>query len=440
MQRPSAVEAAALWRNGRKTEALRMFEEMGAQTPNDPRPHAMLGELAHQSSDFALAQHAFEEAVARDPNSAHWRLALARTLATLGRFEKAEEEFNASLRLEPEAFVSYLLLSHIHVATPGDPLIDRLEKFKQSPGRTIADLGYIEFALAKFYDDIGEWDRAFENLKSANSRVPVVYDHAAALSDFQQIKLRYSRDEIAAAKDLGEPSDKPVFIVGMPRSGTTLAEAMLAQFEGVAALGERPDLTYVEDDIIASDQKGEPRQPLAYYGARYLEGVCALAQDASRTIDKNTLNFRRVGLLRMILPNARVIHTRRNAVDVCLSCFFQTLSPHAFPYSFDLADLGAYYRLYHDLMRYWDEVAPNICAHVDYETLVNQSDNGEYMLFDLLGLGDAPRKKTSGQSGPIHTSSAWQARQPVYESSVGRWRRYEKHLGPLLDALGELAG
>jgi hypothetical protein len=258
----------------------------------------------------------------------------------------------------------------------------------------------------------------------------------------------FTQEFFAEREGYGDPSQKPVFIVGMPRSGTTLAEQIIASHGHVAAAGEIgiPRGIAMSLGYGAPDEKGFARRvrALTQHEARTLarEGLAILnrfSTSATRITDKLPHNFQFLGLAALLFPKAKIIHCRRNPLDTCVSCFLTPLrEEHS--YAQDLTTLGAYYREYAALMDHWRHVLPMPILEVEYEALVTDLEAQSRRLIDFIGL-EWDRAcldfQTSGRA--VHTLSRSQVRRPVYTTSIGRWRRYEKHLGPLLAALGDLA-
>jgi Sulfotransferase family len=248
-------------------------------------------------------------------------------------------------------------------------------------------------------------------------------------------------------------SEVPVFIVGMPRSGTTLTEQILAAHPEVFGAGELPALQRVVGLVPAMTGKAAPWPECAArlgqggvdtLAARYLSEVTRLAPGAARITDKMPQNFLSLGLVALLFPEARVIHCTRDPVDTCLSCYFQGFT-QGHGYAFDLATLGAYYRHYRRLMDHWNAVLdiPVIdmpVMEMRYEAMVADQEAESRRLVDFAGLDwDDACLRFFASDRLAHTASYDQVRRPVYKGSVGRWRRYAAHLGPLLAALGDLA-
>ena len=246
----------------------------------------------------------------------------------------------------------------------------------------------------------------------------------------------------------GDPSDVPVFVLGMPRSGTTLTEQIIASHPDVHGAGELRDLMQVAQQQVSNglfqtfpDSLADlTPQTLSAWGRQYVDGLRQRAPDARRITDKMPANYLALGLIPLILPHAKIIHVKRNPVDTCVSCFTRLFNRHQ-DATYDLAELGRHYASYARLMQHWREVLPAGTFHeVQYEELVANTEQQARALIEYCGLEwneaclDFHKTKRN-----IRTASVTQVRQPIYASSVERWRHYEKYLGPLLAGLGEFA-
>jgi hypothetical protein len=301
----------------------------------------------------------------------------------------------------------------------------------------------LHFALGKAHADIGRHDSAFRHLEAANmiKRGQTGYDEAATLGQFERIAEAFTPEVMRRLAGCGDPSSLPVFIVGMPRSGTTLVEQVLASHPEVFGAGEIGDL-----EAAVGGSGGVSRLPeriasmtgeqLRRIGTNHCERVAALAPTAQRITDKMLTNFRFIGLIHLVLPNARIIHVRRNPIDTCLSCFFRLFSG-GLPFTYDLAELGRYYRAYARLMAHWRSALPEgAMLEVQYEDLVTDFAAQARRLVAHCDLEwDARCSAFHETRRPVMTSSAAQVRQPIYRSSIDGWQPYRHRLGPLLDAL-----
>jgi hypothetical protein len=317
------------------------------------------------------------------------------------------------------------------------------------PGRVQAfeDRLSLHFALGKAWLDIGDLERAFAHLGEGNrmKRATLAYDAAATAQWIASIATQLSPDLLDLRRGAGELSQTPVFVIGMPRSGTTLIEQILASHPQVHGAGERPHLR--RSILHALGLNGLPPYPeavgvlqpahLAQIGRDYLDKTAGLAPRASRIVDKLPGNFLYAGLIPLVLSGARIIHCRRDAMDVCLSCYSKLFaSEHE--YSYDLAELGLFYRAYEGLMRHWRQTLPNSTfLEIDYEAVVDDLEHEARRLIEFCGLPwDESCLSFYATRRPVRTASMNQVRQPISRNSVGRWRAYRAHLEPLLAALG----
>lgn len=395
---------------GRPDEAKSAFEKLVAIDPSNAAGHFGIGTILTQQGQFDDARSAFENAVARAPRRPAYRRALAES-----------ERFGEN-----------------------DPRLAPLEAMSRDEASFSDDQKVeLHFALAKAYDDLKRYDQAFEHLKKGNAikRRLTPYDEAAVTSYFHQIAAAFSPAVMQAKHKVGHPSEQPVFIVGMPRSGTTLVEQILASHPTVFGAGE---LLYM-NDLIADDRAGRnypsdvaslPDEVFDRLGRDYSERLNALAPKAKRIIDKLPANFRHLGLIHLALPNARIIHVRRDPIDTCFSCYSK-LFLSGLNFTYDLGELGRYYRMYEALMAHWRAVLPDgAMLDVQYETLVANIAGEARRVVEFCGLEWDERCLTFYETErAVRTLSQSQVRQPLFKSSIGRWRPYEKWLQPLRDTL-----
>ncbi|MBV8538494.1 MAG: sulfotransferase, partial [Alphaproteobacteria bacterium] len=308
----------------------------------------------------------------------------------------------------------------------------------------------LHFALGKALGDVGDYAGSFRHLIDGNAlkRRGVAYNEAAVLEFLKSLALVFTREMIAGRQGRGNPSQLPVFIVGMPRSGTTLIEQILASHPQVFGGGELSAFSDVMATFTGLDEALAGADPVAAdaalrdVGTRYVDAVKPLAPGALRITDKMPANFRLAGLIHLALPNARIIHARRNPIDTCLSCFGRAFTGDQ-PFTYDLAELGRYYRAYDGLMAHWRSVLPERnFLEVTYEEVVGDLEGQARRIVAHCGLDwDEACLQFHRTERLVRTASATQVRQPIYKTSVGRWRAYGELLRPLLTALGpELTG
>lgn len=437
-------EAAERRARGDILGALAACERAVSLAPDDARGYSRLGHLALERFEYDRARHAFGMAAKLSPDDIGYLNNYGMLLTYAGDFAGAREQFQRALRLDRNCIPAYYNLATIALSEDAADLAHSLEKLR-SAVRTPLDRSLLGFALGKLYDDLGEWDRAFANYDDANRARAAKYDHAWTVTFFEGLK-RACASLAAAAADVVDGQFQPIFIVGMPRSGSSLVEELLARRPDVAGLGERSEWPSL---MAALGQRHPSRLGfpacVPALGVRdyqelaraYRESVAPQVKSAARAIDKQLANFQFVPLLKATFPRASIVHCVRNPVDTCLSTYFTNFQM-GHSYSFNLLDVAAYYGAYRDLTGEWERRSPNGLHVIRYEAVVENKEQAVLDLQSRLGLpGDRPPDAPAARD--IRTSSAWQARQPVYTRAVQRWRNYEKHLGPLIDALGPLA-
>jgi hypothetical protein len=308
-------------------------------------------------------------------------------------------------------------------------------------GISLADRTTLHFGLGKAFLDIGDSELAFRHYDRGNrlKRSTFAYDADASERWVAGIAEAFSPALLAAKADLGAGSDLPIFIVGMPRSGTTLVEQILASHPMVHAAGELKRLQKLSDGI-----DGFPRSAaslnaaqLKALGAAYLAFVAPTAAGRRHVVDKMPSNFLLAGLLRLILPDAQIIHCRRDPADTCLSCYTKLFTGEQ-AFSYDQTELGRFCRAYQGLVAHWRATLPaSHFLEVDYEAVVEDVGREAWRVLDFLGLPwNEKVLRFYDTERPVRTASMNQVRESIYRTSAGRWRKHAAHLQPLLEALG----
>lgn len=440
-------QAIALAGEAEIVRARALAEEALRQAPESAAAHNAMGIVLSADHRYAQAEAFYEKAVGLDPHDPAFvnNLGYAKSLA--GDFDSARSHFLRALEIEPANAAAFHFLSSITKAQPGDPLIDRARALAERTPEGSEDYINLHYALGKWLDDIGDYDAAFGAFARANGCQPARYDRARHEAFFAAVERVWTHERLQRLKPHGDRSRKPVFIIGMPRSGSTLLEEKLAADPRIVGLGEIPDIIRMSGVMT----RAHPRRLLypdwcaeapdvAFGGlARlYREKYEARWPAAERYINKSLLNFSYAGMIASMFPKALLIETRRDPIDTCLSCYFKDLKA-AHQYSLRLDTLGHFYRLYDANMRLWRERLENLVT-VQYETFIGDVAGGTAALKSAMGLGADDKGAGAPAARHVQTFSAWQVRQPVYAHAVARWKNYEKHLGPLIDALGPLAG
>jgi len=397
-------------------------------------------------ADEAIA--CFHRALAGDLGLATAHHGLGNAYVTLGRLADADLAFDRAISLEPTRAEFYRSLAESKRLAADDAHFLAMEDLARDIDSLSVDQQIeLHFALGKAYADVEQLDQSFRHLLAGNAlkRRQIDYDEPAEFARLRRSKAVFTPELIARMRGAGDPSEVPVFIVGMPRSGTTLVEQLLASHPRVfgadelmdfprvaAAICEPPGATEPYPEMVLS----MPAEDLRRVGALYLAGVQSKAPAADRITDKLPGNFRLLGLIHLALPNARIIHVRRDPLDTCLSCFSKLFTGRQ-PFAYDLGELGRYYRAYESLMAHWRSVLrPAVMLEVRYEDLVADLAPQARRIVAHCGLEWDERCLVFHQTRrPVRTASATQVRQPLYRSAVGRARPYAAMLGPLIAAL-----
>lgn len=429
---------------GRTEEAAREFGEAIRLQPNYFHAHNNLGVALENLSRFEEASQAFREALRINPGYASAHNNLGSALQNQGKMAEALVEFQATVRLDPTHAVAILNLGKL--AAVG------FYRFSAEEIQNIRDLttrpnvppearSRLHFALAQAFDRTGAYDDAFEHCRQANEickerfqRRGVAFDRAAVQSQVDGLIGTFTPSFFEKARGLGVDSELPVFILGMPRSGTSLVEQILACHPSVHGAGELPDLGRLVDGLPRTPEDAATAQALAN---GHLQRLQQLGGGATRVVDKAPFNFFHIGVIATLFPRARIIHCRRDPVDTCVSCFFQNFT-EPFPFTLDLEHLGQYFCEYERLIAHWAKVLPTPMFEASYEELTSDQENSSRRLVAFCGLEwDERCLRFYENDRVVRTFSTLQVRQPMYRSSVGRWKRYERHLQPLLAALGD---
>lgn len=440
-----ANRAHALRGIGRLEEAVAGYRRALAIQPRLVLAHTEMAtalRLQHRGDE---AEESCRAALGIDPDCTAAFVVLAELRADAGRFDAAEEFFRRAISADPASPEAWAGLARVRRMTPSDEswlaATQHLVAQKIPPQQELL----LRYAIGKYFDDIGEFGRAFQNYQRANELAKgsgPPHDRAALSAATNLIIRSHDQQWTKCRRRHVEPSVRPVLIVGMLRSGTTLTEQILASHPQVFGAGE---LTFWSR-VTAEALSGTPTpsatalrisdSALADLGERYLHVLQGLSPDALRVVDKLPTNFLSLGLIHAALPRAQIIHLVRHPIDTCLSIYFQHFEA-ANTYTHDLGDLAHYYGEYWRLMAHWRSVLPaDTLLQVPYEGLVADLPTWARKMVEFIGLPWDPRCLEFHSRGrSVVTASKWQVRQRVFGSSVGRWRHYERFVAPLTPLL-----
>jgi tetratricopeptide (TPR) repeat protein len=439
-----------LQRVGKTAEALAAIELLLAREPRHNRARMARAALLTELGDYGAAADVTAAVLTDFPDQPNGWLVYGAGLRTLGRTDTAVAAWRRALELDPgtaEAWWSLANLKAYHFSAAD---LTAIEALAATPDLSPARRSLADFARAKAHEDAGRYAEAFAAYAGANSaqRAMRVYDPDRTTALVRRAEALFTPEFFAGRARWGDPAPDPIFIVGLPRSGSTLVEQILASHPTVEATRELPDVQQMADWVAGQGPAGYPDALVALPASAMRQlGRDYLARTRTqrrlgrpRFVDKAPWNYLHLGLIRLMLPNARIVDVRRHPLGTCVSAFRQHFAG-GFDFAFDLADLGRYYADYVDLMAHYDAVLPGHIHRVMYEDLVADTEGEVRRLLAYLDLPfDAACLHFFETQRPVATPSSEQVRQPIFTDAVDHWRNYEPWLHPLKAALGPALG
>jgi tetratricopeptide (TPR) repeat protein len=462
--------------------AAGIYAKLLKQQPADPMLLYYLGTSHRAAGNLAEARRHLEKAVRLRPQDVGFLHDLALVAKRESRFEEAHRLFDRGLKIRPDdqtllgsKIDCYFLMGNFDAAKElllpliesGDVDISvamafaRLSSRIGQQGRAAEVLEQVlrarpftpaarieaQFRLGELLDGLGEYERAFAHYRAANESKHLSFDPEAYSNAVDDMLRVWSPRAFAELPRASGPTQRAVFIVGMPRSGTTLVEQILDSHPAVAGGGELSDIGRIVHELqgslggamsLLTDLPSLTSETINRRSREYLAALQRVNRIAERVTDKTPLNAMHLGFISVILPKARIIHCIRDVMDTCLSCYFQHFGS-AMPFVYDLRHVGLMYRQYHRVMQHWKDVLKIPMLDVVYEELVDDQLGGTRRMLEFLGLPwDDACLKFHESKRVAQTASNDQVRRPIYKTSKQRWRNYERHLGPLKEALGDL--
>ena len=469
--------AKIYFQQGKKEQAFNLCCRAVEIDPNQSQSFVILGKILSGANDFTQAVELLARAISLSPDnaeacqeivsgllvlgrhnealeyaeklleiddSADNYIPISRVLIELGRMDEAATYLERALKMDNRCGVAYFKLASIKKITLEDD-----EIVKKAENALLKDLlvdqkSLIHFSLGKMYDDLKEWDIAFEHYRQGNLLGRAAVEPTGLYSIFDQAKKIYGKKRLFQSDAYGSDSDVPVFIVGMPRSGSTLTEQIISSHPDVSGSGELAEVLKIHAEIclsgdlsVASMDEKLSKEKLSGYASNYLKILRRGRESSIRVIDKSLGNYASLGLVNLLFPNARIVHISRNPLDVCLSCYFQPFV-HA-QESYDLDWLVRRYRFYKKSVLYWKNLLPEgVILDVKYEDLIGDFEAQSRRLIEFCGLPwDDGCLEFYSNKRAISTASVWQARQPIYTSSRKRWHNYAPYIKELANGLSD---
>ncbi len=433
---------------GKLTEAEQIYQDILKEDPDQPDAVHLLGLIRSEQEKDHEAVELMERALELYPQASHFHHNIAGIYRRMGRLDDAEREFRNAIDLKEDYGEAYQGLAEMVKFTRDDPLLGKIHSLIDGGQLDERLQSYFHFAAGKICDDIGEYPQAFRHYTEGNRLAKRKFDSRQFRRLVKDCLYIFSSTFASRLSNAGIDTEIPTFIIGMPRSGTTLVEQILASHSEVYGAGELNDMK-----LIASLSRQMSRFKVEYpnslpgvvrndytkLGQEYLNRVTRLPGDGenvTRIIDKHPLNFQFVGLIFAMFPKARIIHTVRDPLDTCLSCFFQNFSKGQ-DYSFDLKVLAHFYNDYRRLMEHWEMIYPERIYKISYEEVVGNQVEETKKLLDFMGLGfEEACIEFHKTDRKVNTASFLQVRKPIYATSKRRWVNYVDELQELAAIIG----
>lgn len=432
-------------------QAARHVKRAISIEPGNVESHVLLGKILLSQGNVEQAEDVFNKALAMQPDDPHTEVAYAVMLERKGDSVEAARIVDEVLDLIPDHPQLLMLMARIQKSNDGRrKTIEYIDKRLRSGTRLPGDArAQLHFSSGSLLDRLGDSDAAFHHFQLGNTLRSNArkFDKDGLQLEFDAIEKIFSREFFKNAPKIDVyPSKKMIFVVGMPRSGTSLAEQILASHSGIYGAGEQLIFGRLIDRWFkppyANKREHYERliedvniKNLEKCGLNYIADLPKSAHDYEYIVDKMPYNFMHVGMLSLVFPNAKIIHCTRNPIDTALSCYFQDFA-EGNAFSYDLLNCGWFYNRYSSLMNHWKNVIEIPICENNYESLVEYPEDNVIKLLDFCGLDFEPGCLDFHRSNRVvHTASYQQVREPIYRRSVEKWRRYKTYLGPLLDAL-----
>ena len=439
---------------GRHRESVDAFRRVTQVDPQHVPGWTGLGNAYSFAGDVEHAREAYEHAVSLDAKAPGAQMGLGHVLKTLGDQPGALRAYRAAIAAKPDFGEVYWSMANLKIFRFEDAELDAMEEQLKRDDLTESAEIHLRFALGKAWEDKGDYDQAWHYYDTGNrkQRKQVFHDPVMVEARHDHIIEVFDREFLERHAGAGHESAAPIFIVGLPRSGSTLVEQILASHSQVEGTQELPTLPRIAGSIgrYRPDQKQYPytvrdlgARHLRAYGRQYLEEAAPYRSTGRPYFtDKLPNNFSHVGLIHLILPNARVINARRHPFDSCLGAYKQLFGKGQH-FTYDMAELADYYRKYHETMQHWHRVLPGKVLDVHYEETVTDLETQVRRILAHCGLPfEEACVRFYRTDRPVKTASSEQVRQPIYTRALGYWRHYERHLDPwkeqLADILAEL--
>ena len=430
--------------------ALEQARQLLETSPENPQFQSIYAIECMQTGDYDLALSLFDRVLERIPGDPITLTSKGHAYKTCGRYDEAVASYRGALASKPQHGEAWYSLSNLKVYSFSDGELERMHAQASSDGLPHADRVHLSFALGKAYEDRDDFETSFRFYEQGNrsKKAASSYDADRMTEELRAQQRVCTAEMLSRGATAGHSAGDPIFVVGLPRAGSTLLEQILSSHSGVDGTLELPNVLSYSQQLRRRGRSGpEPDYPeilaelsdeeLNQFGRQYIDDTRIHRRGAPFFVDKMPNNFRHIGLIHLILPNAKIIDARRHPM-ACGFSGYKQLFAEGQQFTYDLADLGKYYRDYVELMDHWDAVLPGKVLRVQYEDVVGDLETQVRRILDHCGLGFEPGCLSFHRTErAVRTPSSEQVRQPIFKSGLDYWRNYESRLDPLKAALGD---
>ncbi|MEH6549871.1 MAG: sulfotransferase [Pseudomonadales bacterium] len=436
--------------NGKWTDAIEIYQRLVKLTPDEETAWSGLGRSLSHSGDVEKALEAYQKALIIKPDSPGINMAYAHTLKTVGRQTEAISAYRDSIKYKPELGESYWSMANLKIFRFESDEVSTMENQLANSELSESSRIHFHFSLGKAYEDQKDYKRAWDNYHKGNQlqRPLIDYDPVEHEVYLQRIKSTFNHEFISSHTIVGHDAKDPIFIVGLPRSGSTLVEQILASHSQVEGTSELPNLESIATSTgkYRSDKMKYPEtmstlteRDWAAYGKEYLQQVARHRTNGTPFfIDKMPNNFAHIGWIKLILPNAKIINTRRHPMDSCLGAYKQLFGKGQ-NFTYEMFELAEYYRCYVDIMDHWHSVLPGQILDVHYEETVTDLEYQVRKILQYCGLPfEEQCLKFYETDRAVKTASSEQVRQPIYTGALGLWKKYGDNMLPWQEDLEDI--
>ena len=407
------------------------------------------GSILGKMSDHEGSIEAYHQALKIEPDHLGSNMGLGNILKTVGNYDDSVAVYKKCIEIQPLFAEAYWSLANLKTYTFEDSEIETMEEHVKNEVMPLSNKAFFHIALANSKEKEKQYDEAWTHFETGNNmrRQEEIYDSVQTQVTHDALIEVFDKEFVESKIDMGSQSNAPIFIVGLPRSGSTLVEQILASHSKVEGTKELPDLSLLGRQLTKSKPRGVKyphavkemtNEEFVEFGNDYLTTTKRYRTDKPHFIDKMPNNFAHIGFLKLILPNAKVINATRHPLDSCISSYKQ-LFYKGQSWSYDLFEIGEYYLEYQRIMDHWHQLFPGEILDLQYENLIANQEEETRQLLDYCGLEwENECLKFYETKRPINTASSEQVRQPIYKGAMNAWKNYESHIGPLMTTLRPL--